>query len=367
MQLRHAAILFLVTCATAQSASAAGPGPEDQCRFIGIRDFSAFEAGTSTNATVLLSPLLTAPLAWNELIVSWNAVLPSNAWLKVEVMGRYPDHATAYYTLGVWPPDPIRNGPGGGGQADADGRVNTDTLVLNRPGADARLRLTLAGAGGAMRPRLKFLGLSFLDNRVQPAALPPNRAAWGKIIPTPERSQHAASSRPGLCSPASLAMVLARWGGALRRPELDLEVTTVADAVNDPALPGTGNWSFNTAYAGSLPGLRAYVARLSDLCEIEDWIAAGIPVVLSAPWHLLSPGRKDTGSGHLAVCIGFTGEGDVVMNDPAADPRQGGKVRCVYARRLVMDAWKASHNTVYLIYPETAQIPPNRFGQWEDR
>jgi hypothetical protein len=42
-------------------------------------------------------------------------------------------------------------------------------------------------------------------------------------------------------------------------------------------------------------------------------------------------------------------------------------VRCVYARRQVMDAWKASHNTVYLIYPETAQIPPNRFGQWEDR
>jgi hypothetical protein len=33
--------------------------------------------------------------------------------------------------------------------------------------------------------------------------------------------------------------------------------------------------------AGSYAGMRAYVTRLSDLSEVEDWIAAGLPVGLS--------------------------------------------------------------------------------------
>ena len=32
------------------------------------------------------------------------------------------------------------------------------------------------------------------------------------------------------------------------------------------------------AFAGSLPGLRAYVTRLGDFREIEDWTLAGFPV-----------------------------------------------------------------------------------------
>ncbi len=353
--------------APVHSAHAAGAGPEDQCRFLGIKDFSGFNAIISSNATVLLSPVITAPMAWNELVVSWNAAMPSNSWLKVEVMGSYPDYATRFYTMGVWPPDPAQNRPGSvRGQMDADGRVNTDTLVLNRPGADVRLRLTLAVPDGAPRPQLKFLGFSFLDSRVHAGPLPPNRATWGTIVDTPERSQHSDPARAGSCSPASLAMVLARWGEVLPRPDLILDLPAVEAGVYDPGLDGTGNWAFNTAYAGGFPGMRAYVARFSDLSEVEDWIAAGIPVVLSAPWHLLGPGRKDTGSGHLSVCIGFTKDGDVVINDPASNPQKGQAVRHIYARQNVIRAWQASHNTVYLVYPETAQIPANRFGHWEN-
>lgn len=361
-------ILIVLTAGLALPGAASPPTPAQQSRFISLRSFSSFIVGLSTNSneTVLISPVFKAPIAWDQLIVSWNAVTPGASWIKVEATGIYPDRATKYYTLGIWTSNPtngIRRSVGG--QADADGTVNTDTLVLNRPGADLQLRLTLSAPDDAHAPRLKFLWLSFLDSRITNAPLPPIRSVWGKIIGTPELSQHGYPEGEGWCSPASLAMVLTRWGEVQRRPDLEVGVPAVAAAVNDPALPGTGNWVFNTAYAGSFPNMRAYVTRLSDISELEDWISDGIPVVISAPWHLLSPGRKDTGSGHLAVVIGFTNEGDLVINDPATNLEQGQRVRHIYSRENVIKAWSQSHNTVYLVYPETVQIPGDRYGQWE--
>ena len=158
-------------------------------------------------------------------------------------------------------------------------------------------------------------------------------------------------------------MVLSRWSQILGRPELNHGVPEVAAAVFDDDFSGTGNWPFNTAYAGNFAGLRGYVSRFEDVNELEDWIAAGIPVVLSARWDLLRPGRTDTGNGHLMVCIGFTPDGDVVCNEPAAYLRTG-RVQQVYHREDVRRAWARSKNTVYLIYPVGAKLPANRYGHW---
>jgi len=288
----------------------------------------------------------------------------THAVLKIEARGIYPDHQTKFYTLGVWSSDrqarrSVR------GQRDEDGDVKTDTWTTTRAGADIQLRLTWGGAKDF--PPIKFLGLSFLDDRAPAETLPPNRAAWGRIIDTPERSQNSYPQEEGWCSPTSLSMVLARWSNVLHRPELNLDVPEVAEGIYDNGFHGTGNWPFNTALAGSFEGMRAYVARLSDISELEDWIAAGIPVIISAPWNLLSPGRPDTGNGHLTVCIGFTETGDAVINDPATHLQKGQHVRRIYKREDVIKAWHESRNTVYLIYPETAQIPADPFGHWDSQ
>jgi hypothetical protein len=341
-----------------------GASPADQCRFIGIRDFGAFTQSPSSNGVVLLSPIIKAPIAWNELVASWNVAPATHAVLKIEARGIYPDHQTKFYTLGVWSSDrqarrSVR------GQRDEDGDVKTDTWTTTRAGADIQLRLTWGGAKDF--PPIKFLGLSFLDDRAPAETLPPNRAAWGRIIDTPERSQNSYPQEEGWCSPTSLSMVLARWSNVLHRPELNLDVPEVAEGIYDNGFHGTGNWPFNTALAGSFEGMRAYVARLSDISELEDWIAAGIPVIISAPWNLLSPGRPDTGNGHLTVCIGFTETGDAVINDPATHLQKGQHVRRIYKREDVIKAWHESRNTVYLIYPETAQIPADPFGHWDSQ
>jgi len=79
---------------------------------------------------------------------------------------------------------------------------------------------------------------------------------------------------------------------------------------------------------------------------------------------LLQDGRPEDLAGHLSVCIGFTAEGDPVINDPATNLKTQ-SVRRIYKRANVRRAWATSHNTVYLVYPENWPLPPDRLGDWE--
>ena len=361
--------------------------------FIGLDHFSNFvRVHEASGDQVWLSPEINSEIPWNQLIVSWNASAPAGTFIKVEAAANFAGAQTKFYNLGQWSPDgAIFPRTSVRGQKDANGRVDTDTLVLQQPATAAQIRITLGGTNGAS-PQLKYLGLCFANTRVPRAVRPPNRAAWGKIIATPEYSQHGypgASGWPspnpqppvlrsfsgggstlnpqpplGWCSPTSLAMVLSHWAEVLHRPELNFTVPQVAAAVYDQAYAGTGNWPFNTAFAGSFTGLRSCVTRLDDLFEVEAWIAAGIPVILSTRWDLLEPGRPPDSEGHLIVCIGFTENGDVVVNDPATRLDRGESVRRIYRRDNIIRAWGYSHNTVYLVYPEAYSIPRNEYGHW---
>jgi hypothetical protein len=154
-------------------------------------------------------------------------------------------------------------------------------------------------------------------------------------------------------------MVMTYWSKKLERPELDHDVPDVVKEVYDENWHGTGNWVFNTAYAGSYQGMRACVTRMSDVSELEDWIAKGLPVALSLCYDRLR-GKGPGPNGHLVVCIGFTKEGDVIINDPGTSKN----IRKTFPRKNLIYAWANSKNAVYLIYPEKAELPKDRFGHW---
>ena len=200
-------------------------------------------------------------------------------------------------------------------------------------------------------------------------AVPSSRAAWGTTLEVPERSQMVyPNGGPVWCSPTSTSMVMAYWSERLGEPALNRPVPEVAAAVYDVVYRGNGNWPFNTAYAAQ-HGLVAYVSRMSTLGQVERWIEAGVPVVASLAWD---PGELRNAAvpstdGHLLVIVGFTADGDVVVNDPAADPRLGISVRRVYPRSTMERLWLThSGGTVYLIYPESVAPPSGEvaFGAW---
>ena len=331
-------------------------------QFIAFKSFSSFKkaAGERPGEFVLTSRKIRARIVWDELIASWNAEMPASAYLKIEVRAIHPTHTTKWYVMGLWSGDPARNPRESvRRQRDDDGDVKTDTLVITQPTDRVQVRLTLGG-DGKEKPKLKFLSLSLLDSKALPSLLPPNRTAWGKTLDVPERSQMAYENGGVLCSPTTVSMLLAHWSQELDQPGLDRDVPEVVKGVHDPKWVGTGNWAFNTAYAGSLPGMRAYTARLSDVAELEDWIAQGIPVGLSLCYNRLR-GKSREPSGHLVVCAGFTENGDAIINDPGTRRN----VRKIFPRANLVDAWAYSKNAAYFIYPEKTSVPRDRFGHWD--
>lgn len=169
------------------------------------------------------------------------------------------------------------------------------------------------------------------------ASLPYARDAL--ILDVPARSQYAGSER-GWCSPASLSMIHAYHG-------IDRSIAQTARAVFDRAYNGTGNWSLNVAFSGSL-GLRGVVAHLRNLDHAQRLIEANVPLAISYSWGSgeLPGAPLDHCDGHLVVLCGFTAAGDCAINDPAAP-----NVRVVYPRGALERIWQRNDGIAYVVAP----------------
>ncbi len=160
------------------------------------------------------------------------------------------------------------------------------------------------------------------------------------ILDVPVRSQYVTENERGWCSPASLSMIHAYYG-------LDVSVEETARAVFDRAYNGTGNWSFNVAFSGSL-GLRGVVGHLRNLDHAQRLIERNVPIAISYSWRdgELPGAPLERSDGHLAVLCGFTANGDCVLNDPAAR-----SVRAVYPRAAIEAIWQRNAGVAYVIAP----------------
>lgn len=359
------AVTMMMGCSTPDSQASASTN--DLPRFWSTTDFSTFRQSTEleTGRIVLTSPELKAPIRWDELVLSWNASVPAGSGLKFEVRALGAERKSEFYNLGYWAEDTAEQPRESvTGQKDEDGDVQTDTLSLKWAADRFQLRITFLGTNAATRPRLMFLGASFLNTKAAFLAQPPNQSAWGKVLLVPERSQLSDPGGRDWCSPTSVSMVLAYWSAVLKRAELNVELADAAAGIYDKNWPGTGNWSFNAAFAGKFEGMRAYVTRLADVAELETWIEAGVPPVVSVSYDLLHARKQGQSNGHLVVCIGFTKQGDAIINDPWADLKKSDPIRYVIPRANLIKAWARSRQTVYLIHPENWPVPKSRASRW---
>ena len=207
-------------------------------------------------------------------------------------------------------------------------------LVAKAPLAAYRLRAT-----GAAK-----LWAVVTTEQVHVASEPTSTEAL--VLDVPPFSQMLHDGGEAWCSAASTAMLLAYWGRGRG-------VEHAARHTYDDAYGGTGNWPFNVAYAHRL-GLEGSVTCLRSLAEAEAHVRAGIPLAASLSF---GPGELDgfplpSTDGHVLTIVGFTAEGDVVANDPAAPTNA--EVRRVYDRRQFERAWlTSSGGVVYLLYPAT--------------
>ncbi|MDX1951821.1 MAG: peptidase C39 family protein [Verrucomicrobiota bacterium] len=347
-------LLLLLLPATLSAQECAGR------KFLSLTRFDRFQKQTNAAAIEWISPELDPGLDWEELILSWNIHGPAtNAQWQFQVQPISSNLNAHYYHLGFWSLDPQKKRESVKNQDDPHGTVDTDLLRLKKP--HRKFRIKISSDSSAAFDGLSFIGLSFF-NPAAPFQEPQPTQKNETDLPIQPRSQldHPEGAKIW-CSPTSTSMILSWWAEKLHRPELLLTVPATARAINDPNWPGTGNWPFNTALAGSFEGIRAYVTRLGTIEELESFVAHGIPVAISLSYNLLK-GHDISGSGHLVVVRGFSPSGELIINDPGVDLPH---VRRLFPRERVARAWDYSRRTAYLIYPIGHPLPPNPCEHWE--
>ncbi|MEU2611729.1 peptidase C39 family protein [Micromonospora sp. NPDC007271] len=337
------------------------------------------------------SPVVGVGFAAHEIVPSWTADTPPGCWLKVELRGWHEDTPTTdWYVLGHWAADDTDfHRSSVPGQAGDDARVLVDVLrVAAAMVTGWQVRVTLFRRSGATAgPVLRTVGaVASADAPARTPADPAGPAgpagratdadgtgARGRVLDVPRYAQrlHAGGETrwggggDSWCSPTSVSMVLDFWGAGptpdryawVDPPGPRPAVVHAARHCYDHAYAGAGNWAFNTAYAGR-HGVDAFVTRLRDLAEAERFIAAGIPLIVSAAFTVGQvPGLDYDTRGHLMVLVGFTADGDPVLNDPYAPDDE--RVRRTVPRAPFEVAWQAgSGGVAYVLRPGSVPLPP---------
>jgi hypothetical protein len=311
-------------------------------------------------ASVLISPALALSADCSEIVPSWDAFTPTDSAIEVRLRLKYADHESNWYRIALWD----SAGAGSrrtsfGTQRDEDAYVATDTLVL-RPGAESlQVAVVFLSAPDGELPQLKSLTLSCSGKVCRAEAKTSHPVS---SLELPYFSQFSYDEEDGWCSPTSLSMVLGYWYQQTAKPSLAPFVDPqavprlVAPAVYDVTYQGYGNWAFNVAYAATL-GLESFVTRMESIDQLEEWLALGIPVIMSIAWKegQLEGAPIPKSNGHLIVAIGIDQAGDVIVADPAA--KELDQVRRTYKREQLESCWLRPHGTTYLIFPPDHPLP----------
>lgn len=315
------------------------------------------KSGEDTTVGVIETPEIVAPKPFNEIVPSWNSYTPENAYLVVMAKMRIEGKWTRWYQIALYTttdkPEPKKSY----GDSDKLAHCPVDTLIVkDGKRADAcKLRFELRSLDGKTYPTLRLIAVNVNDPAGYREDVPSVKSVWGTELDVPYLCQLSVEGGSVWCSPTSTAMVLGYWANKLQRPELTVGILESAKNCKDNRWGGTGNWVFNTAYAAEFKGMQGILDRYSSISQIEQWIARGVPVVVSLNYSRLTRGKSKS-QGHLMVIRGFTKEGDPVFNDPFARLEKGEKLRKVFKRGDLEYAWLGpdgnSKGAVYIIHPE---------------
>ncbi|MBN1478455.1 C39 family peptidase, partial [Candidatus Sumerlaeota bacterium] len=193
--------------------------------------------------------------------------------------------------------------------------TDVDHLQLRHPARRWRLRLTALG-GEPWRWRWGLASVTWRGRGRHALWCTPPPMDRRVAIRVPSASQMAEGGRDGsqACSPTSIQMLLAHRGIRLSVPE-------VMRTTWDPLAKIYGNWqkAIEAAWRHRCPGALVFFRHWG---QVLGCLKAGVPLAASIKFprgKVDLPGAPIGHSGgHLIVIRGLTPEGDVLVNDSAA-------------------------------------------------
>jgi len=366
--------VLAVVCLAALSACSAAPQGPERGEAVRVHERAMFVAaadaprGIDAQAVADLTLRPDARGAWTmasapvrldapfyEALVSFNADVPPAAGLAVDLRVSRPGFVSPWLRLARWgeamvPGAPIREfrdeALGLSGMVDVDyfrsaelwETIEYRAIAVGPAGGDVRLRRVSIAATTARRAWTQ-------------GAFGQERTEGGDIrLDVPFRSQKTPDAKLSgrLCSPTSLAMVLAYRG-------VERSVAEVAGVCLDEDFDLYGNWPRNVQAAAGL-GVDGYLTRVGTMAQAEAYLRAGQPIIASIQvereGELRGAPYKAT-AGHLIVLTGLTAAGDFYVNDPAAGTPETGML--VYRRDDLRNVWLArTKGTAYILLSRTS-------------
>ncbi len=305
-----------------------------------------------TRPGLLTSRVIETDFPFNDLLPSWNVdVPPGGAFtVAIRVGRREGDFWTPYYFLGTWGRrEPLK----GKHLRDENGFINIDYFQSSKKFDRIQYRFHLEQGEGGQWPVPRRVALAY-SNTLNDADLarkfrkpvdPGPKEKWARRLPIPFRSQRweDAKIRGMICSPTSVSMVLEYRG--VKRPTVE-----VCNTIYDPAYRMYGNWwrAVQGAYTYGIPGR---IERFGDWNAVKRHIAAGQPIIASIRIKKgeMSHAPNRESDGHLMIIAGFDENGDVLVNDPAAQTVEQGVT--TYKRADMDKVWLARGGVGYILLP----------------
>ena len=311
-----------------------------------------------------------------SLIPSWSITTPTGTWARIDVRVRKGATVGSWDNVARWATDTSHiKRASYGTQADDLARLSTDTVITNSGKSfdQWQVRVVLYKPKGSKTgPTLHAVnGVAASYTARNPSTTTATTMTKTTDLAVPMSSQMIHRGQfpqwggggEAWCSPTSTSMILRYFGKGPKKADYtwskyaDSFVDHAARYTFDYAYDGTGNWPFNSAYAANY-SLDTFVTRLYNLREAEAFIKAGIPLAASVAFGKggLTGAPISSTPGHLMVIRGFTADGRVIANDPAA--ANNSTVRRIYSRAQFEKAWlKGSGGVVYVIRPASKALP----------
>lgn len=219
-----------------------------------------------------------------------------------------------------------------------------DEFIASTPAESVRLVLRVSAADWrALFASPWFVSLSAWDGEAPGG--PPAAGSAQLAVPPLSQMEADPSIRRRVCSPASLAMVLAFYGARV-------EVTDLAREILHPDLDLYGVWPA-AIRAAARRGVAGYLLRFPDWASAAWCLEQGMPVIASVRYsagELTGAAMAET-SGHLVVLTGYAGD-EVYVNDPAAPA--SAEVPRRYRLDEVRRVWLDRGGVGYVLFTPTA-------------
>ena len=278
----------------------------------------------ATAGSITLKPMQTN-FAFNEALPSWNGRAPKDGGFRVWMAATVPGAQSVWFEAGTW------------GKLSDDtttrivqlpyGVYNIDNLRLATPAQGVSVRIDLARATAkGPSPVVRLFALSYtnsLGDRNLAARFGARKSSGGLApvsIEVPYRSQVVSNERyiGRICSPCSVAMVLAAYG-------VNVDTQAIATELYDRASDAFGVWH-RSVQSAAQHGVRGYVARFRSWVDVQRELAAGHIVCASIrfqPGEVQDPlapyGKRKNGTlGHLVLIRGISPDGKIIVHDTAS-------------------------------------------------